>query len=151
MPVLGHCHEAGEQLAVDAPRRVDVDDGEKAGLVQKISSLTAPRQSDQFKRVLDPIPSDGAGIPDPICERDLRSVEVQMPRFGWKVHGLYRHGAGEMQHVQALMQLNQIALVFVRAGSTATIEIGHIWRACDGREIDRAPAHDDIPIGVAGK
>jgi hypothetical protein len=38
LPVLGYCHEAGKQLAGGMPRRVDLDDGKKAGLVQKINS-----------------------------------------------------------------------------------------------------------------
>ena len=150
LAILGHGHQSGEEFVVDPARRVHVDDAQQAGLRQKIGAGEAARQGGHVDGIFDPLSADAPRVPAAIGKRDLRPIEIEMAGFDRKIDGFHRRRAGMVQHVQALMQADEIALRLEGAGPASAIEIRDIGRTPHGREIDPRAAHGQGPLGVAG-
>jgi hypothetical protein len=73
-----------------------------------------------------------------------------MPRGGRQIDRLHRIAADQVRDVQALGELDQIAVVDEVAGAPATLEIGHVGGAADHGEVDPVLADPGVTLGIAG-
>ena len=113
-------------------------------------SRSMPRaMQDHLDGIGDALAPEAIGMPDPVGQRDGRVMGVEMARRRRNIRGLDRISRDEMHDVQALAELQEVAVIGEVSRPAAPVEIGDIGRAGDGAEIDVIAAEDQAALGIA--
>ena len=138
----GHRDEALGHRAVQAQRRVGVDDGHEARLALQRRAVDAARDAGDLDRVLDDLCAEGQALPGLVEGRRERSVHVEVAGLDRQVRRL--EGAAALlvddverpDHPDVVLEIREVA------GPPASIDIGDEGRPAHGPEDEVAIPED---------
>ncbi len=118
------------------------------GSPRHLLARDAAGEGEDGDRVAHPVAADAARAEHAVGERDLGAVHVEMAGRHRQVLRLDLGAAGEMHAGEALLQLDQVALVGEGAGPAAAVEIGDVGRAADRVDVDPVAAEMRLRSGL---
>ena len=144
-----HLDEALGHRAVEAQRRVRVDDRDQARLVDERGAVDAAGDRDHLQRVVHDGRPEAEAMPRLVEVRRQRVVHVEVAGGDRQVGRLERSAALLVDDVEAADQPDVVDEVGVVAGAPAAVEVRHERRAADRAEHEVVAAEADVPFRIA--
>ena len=137
-------------VLVELARGVRVDVAADNRLRRKLVSSHPVRDAGHLHSVVRPIPAEQRRPPDLVVQRDRGMVLVQVARRGGQVQWRKGRRTAQVDDVERVRQLHEVAEVLVVSGAAAAVEIGDEGRPADKAEVDDVAAVGERLRGVAG-
>ena len=144
-----HGDQAIRHRPVESARRVDRDDGERAGIVGELLARQAAGDRDHVDAVERPSRADRRVVVDAVGAGQVGQVAIQVAGFRRQVDRRGRLVADHVHDVQRLRQPQQLAVVLVVALAATVDPVVHAGRTGDQAEVDGVAAQAHRVVRVA--